>query len=204
VLFEGRTDAGLAARATQTLDAAFPRIAQALRASPSDPIAVILYTDKQFRDVTRAPAWSGGLYDGRIRIPVAGAVRTPALFNEVLVHELTHAMIASLASRGVPTWLHEGLAQYFSGVDATAARRRIAKGQSVIRLEDLEGSFEDFSDADATLAYDESLVAIDALARRGNLNWAQLLYALDESETPAAALGRFGISYAELNAMTSR
>jgi tetratricopeptide (TPR) repeat protein len=93
VMFEGRTDSALAERASQLLETAFSRIAKQLRALPPDPIAVILYTDKQFRDITRAPAWSGGLYDGRIRIPVGGAARTPALFDVVLVHELTHAMV---------------------------------------------------------------------------------------------------------------
>src|SRR4029078_6178114 len=103
VMFERRTDAALATRATQILGTAFSRIAGEIRASPSDPITVILYTDKQFRDITRAPAWSSVLYHARIRIPVAGAARTPSLFDVVLVHELTHAMIVSIAAKGVPT-----------------------------------------------------------------------------------------------------
>ena len=97
VLFEGRTDAPLAAQATETLNTAFWRIGQALGAYPSDPIQVMLYTEKQFRDITRAPEWSGGLYDGKIRLPVAGASRSPKLFETVLSHELTHAMVSSLA-----------------------------------------------------------------------------------------------------------
>ena len=53
-------------------------------------------------------------------IPAAGAAQSPQLFERVLVHELTHAMIASLAPRGIPAWLHEGLAQYFEGDDPAA------------------------------------------------------------------------------------
>ena len=204
VMFEGRTDAALAARATQSLTTAFARIAQQLRASPQAPIAVILYTEKQFRDITRAPAWSSGLYDGRIRIPVAGATRSPALFDAVLTHELAHAMIVSIAPNGVPTWLHEGLAQHFSGADPEAARRRLARGGTMISFEDLEQSFAEFSGADAMTAYDESLVAVHRLAQRPNLNWGQLLYALGETDTPSEALRKFGISYVDLDAEFTR
>ena len=28
-------------------------------------------TNKQFRDISRAPGWAGGGYDGRIRLPVS-------------------------------------------------------------------------------------------------------------------------------------
>ena len=204
VMFEGRTDAALAAHATQALNTAFARIAKQLRVSPSAPIAVILYTDKQFRDITRAPAWSSGLYDGRIRIPVAGAARTPSLLDVVLTHELAHAMIVSIAPKGVPTWLHEGLAQYFSGADPKAARRRLAVSGAIIPLEHLERSFTGFGGADAVIAYDESLVAVHGLAQRPNLNWGQLLYALAEADTPSEAFRRFGISYVELDAEFKR
>ena len=204
VMFEGRTDAALAARATQSLNTAFARIAQQLRVSPQAPIVVILYTDKQFRDITRAPAWSSGLYDGRIRIPVAGAVRTPSLFDSVLAHELTHAMIVSMVPKGVPTWLHEGLAQYFSGADAEAARARLSSGRTFIAFEDLEHSFAEFSDVDAGTAYDQSLVAVHDLALRPNLNWGQVVYALSETDKPSEAFRRFNISYRDLDAKFKR
>ena len=204
VSFEGRTDAALAAHATQSLDKAFARIAKQLQVSPSAPISVILYTDKQFRDITRAPAWSTGLYDGRIRIPVAGAARTPQVFDAVLTHELAHAMIAAIAPKGVPAWLHEGLAQYFSGGDQKAARRRLAMRGAFISLEDLERNFSGFGGADVVTAYDESLVAVHGLAQRPNLNWGHLLYALAETDTPSEALRQFGISYVDLDAQFKR
>src|SRR5262249_17430903 len=79
VMFEGRTDAQLATQTIQVLNPAYTRIGQELRTTPSASITVILYTEKQFRDITRAREWSGGLYDGQIRIPVAGARQSPAL-----------------------------------------------------------------------------------------------------------------------------
>src|SRR6185436_13331195 len=109
------------------------------------------------------PTWAGGIYDGRIRVPAAGAVQSPQLFQRVLVHELAHAMIAKAAPRGVPTWLHEGLAQYFEGEDPQAARRRLrAVGRDrLLPLANLESGFSGLGAAQAQIAYDESLVAVD-------------------------------------------
>jgi len=204
VMFEGRTDAPLAAHTTDALNTAFWRIGQELRAYPSNPIVVILYTEKQFRDITRAPEWSGGLYDGKIRVPVAGATRAPALFESVLAHELTHAMVSSLAPRGVPAWLHEGLAQHFEGADVQAARRRLQAHGRRIPLEQLERSFAGLTTAGAVVAYDESLVAVNAIFERSNVSWTQLLYALAESDRPGETLRGFGVAYADLEASLAR
>jgi hypothetical protein len=122
-------------------NSAFFRIGDTLGEYPSRTIVAVLYTEKQFRDVTRAPEWAGGQYDGRIRIPVAGAGQQPELFERVMTHELTHAVIAGIVRREVPTWLNEGLAQLFDGSDPAAARRRMkALGRS-ISLKGLEHGF---------------------------------------------------------------
>jgi tetratricopeptide repeat protein len=200
VMFEGRTDAPLATKATDTLNSAFWRIGQALGAYPSDPIQVMLYTERQFRDITRAPEWSGGVYDGKIRVPVAGAARSPKLFETVLSHELTHAMVSSMAPRGVPAWLHEGLAQHFDGSSVAAARRRLRAHGQRIPLEQLERGFHNLTAAGASVAYDESLVAVSAMLERRDFSWTQLIYALAESERPSETLRGYGIVYADLEA----
>jgi tetratricopeptide (TPR) repeat protein len=198
VLFEGRTDAPLAARATDTLTTAFWRIGQGLGAYPSDPVLVMLYTERQFRDITRAPEWSGGLYDGKIRVPVAGAARSPQLFEHVLTHELTHAMVTAIAPRGVPTWLHEGLAQHFDGSPVAAARRRLGAHTVRIPLNALEGGFDSLPTEGAVIAYDESLLAVSAILERRDISWTQLLYALAGSKSPGETLAGFGIGYTDL------
>ena len=73
VLFEGPAEAELAQKAIDTLEAAFWRIGAALYTYPTEPIVVVLYTREQFRDVTQSPEWAGGVYDGKIRVPVQGA-----------------------------------------------------------------------------------------------------------------------------------
>jgi len=198
VSFQGHADKALAARATGLLDTAFWRIGKTLGAYPSDPVVVMLYTEKQFRDITLAPEWSGGLYDGRIRVPAAGAAQKPQLFERVLTHELTHAMIASLAPRGIPTWLHEGLAQHFEGDDAAAARRRLKAVGVVIPLRYLEGNFGRFTADQAMVAYDQSLVIVDMLIQRGAVDWNALFRALNDSSRTEYTFDNFGLRYSEL------
>ena len=199
VMFQGHADKALAARATEILDSAFWRIGKALGAYPSEPVVVMMYTEQQFRDVTLAPTWAGGLYDGRIRVPAAGAAQRPQLFERVLVHELAHAMIATLAPRGIPSWLHEGLAQHFEGDDAAAARRRV-RTIGVIPLQYLEGSFSRLTAEQATLAYDESLVVVDNLFQRPGMDWNALFRALSESDRTEYTFDNFGLRYASLEA----
>jgi len=200
VMFEGRAEESLAARATAVLDKAFWRIGSTLGDYPSNTIVTILYTEKQFRDITRAPDWSAGQYDGRIRIPVAGANDTPELFERVLVHELTHAMIASMASRGVPTWLNEGMAQYFEGASVDAARRRMSTRGIWVPLRNLEGSFATLKAAEAAVAYDESLIAVAVIFERPGFGWSRLLHTLAGGQPFARAIETFGFSYSDLDA----
>jgi hypothetical protein len=197
VSFQGRADEALAAQAIKIIDAAFWRIGKALGAYPSEPIVVLMYTEQQFRDVTLAPKWAGGLYDGRIRVPAAGAAQSPQLFERVLVHELAHAMIATVAPRGVPTWLHEGLAQYFEGDDVVEARGRVRK-LGVIPLRLLEGDFTNLNPGQARLAYAESLLVVDSLFRRPGMDWNALFRALVESNRTEYTFDSFGLRYSEL------
>ena len=60
VLFEGHAEQSLATQATTVFDSAFYRIGSVLGEYPPGTIVAVLYTEQQFRDITRAPAWSGG------------------------------------------------------------------------------------------------------------------------------------------------
>jgi tetratricopeptide (TPR) repeat protein len=163
VLFEGPAEAELAARAVEVLEAAYWRIGSALYTYPTDVITVVLYTREQFRDVTQSPAWAGGAYDGRIRVPVRGAMKDLREFERVLTHEFTHALVRSLAPRGVPQWLNEGLAMYFEGRDLTVPIERARQAEAPHALTALERPFSGMDDRAATLAYAQSAAAVKRL-----------------------------------------
>jgi tetratricopeptide (TPR) repeat protein len=204
VMFEGRAEESLAVQATKVFNSAFFRIGDALGEYPANTIVAVLYTEKQFRDITRAPNWAGGQYDGRIRIPAAGAAQSPELFEHVMTHELTHAVIASIVPRGVPTWLNEGLAQHFDGSDPQAARRRMKVLGRSVPLRTLENGFGHMGAADAHMAYDESLLAVEVMADRPGFGWTRLLHRLADGQSFGDAIGSFGFSYADLEAGFSR
>ena len=163
VMFEGPAEAEMASRAVAVLEAAYWRIGTALSSYPTGVTTVILYTREQFHDITRSPSWAGGSFDGRIRVPVQGALQNRAEFERVLAHEFTHALIQSVALRGVPTWLHEGLADCFDGSDIRRKEQQIREADARLPLSRLEGSFEALTSSEATLAYAESAVAVHKL-----------------------------------------
>jgi len=205
VMFEGQAEEQLAVRATTVLDGAFRRIGRTLGQYPSNPITVILYTQKQFHDVTRAPDWSDGLFDGgRIRLPVHGALQDVTTFDRVLTHELIHAIVHSLAPRGVPVWLHEGLAMYFEPRDVSDAEKRVGASHLFIPLVELETTFTHMNVEEATLAYDESLVAVRTLIQRIGSGVGLLLQDLGDGQPIEQAIQRFGFTYDEFERAVMR
>jgi tetratricopeptide (TPR) repeat protein len=197
ISFDGPVQQKLAARATSVLSAAFWRIGKALGAYPSAPINVILYSERQFHDITGAPEWSAGGFDGQIRVPVRGATQNLGEFDRVLTHELTHAMLKSIASRNLPAWLNEGLAMYFEGRDTAMSERRLAAARLFVPLAVLQTSFARLNSAQAVIAYEESAFATRALVDRiGPAGVGQLLQDLGTGQTMDQAIERFGITFA--------
>jgi tetratricopeptide (TPR) repeat protein len=200
VTLEGRSgDRALAARALDILDAGYWRIGRALGDFPSGRILVTLYTEQQFRDFTNAPDWADGLFDGRIRIPVGGLSQKPQQFEQVLTHELVHAMIAGLAPRNVPAWLHEGLASYFEPADRVAAER-LLKRFPAVPLAGLQQSFSRLGPGQAVFAYNVSVVAAGLVVDRLGPRTAALIQALGNGQSLESALTSLGVPYQEFDA----
>src|SRR3989442_1296869 len=169
VLFEGPAEQRLASAAVDALESAYWRIGTALLAYPSGIITVVLYTDEQFRDITRSPTWAGGVFDGKIRVPMRGALNDPRQLEKVLAHEFTHALIKSLAPRGVPTWVDEGLAVVFEMGDLKWAERLARRAPSLVPLSRLHDGFLSLPADQVPLAYAESALAVQMLIERGGI-----------------------------------
>ena len=163
--FEGPPDAEIATRATASLDRAATRIGQVLGAFPLLPVPVVLYSNEQFRDITRAPGWAAGAFDGIVRIPVRDALTDEAELDRVLAHEFTHAVVRSLAARGVPVWLNEGLATVLESDGPGVAESAVTaspEGRSLsLRL--LARPFGRLSGDEAAVAYGKSALAVRRL-----------------------------------------
>ena len=163
--FEGRDTSETFRRdLLATLDAEYDDLVRDLGYSPHNNIAVTLYTQQAFFDVTRAPSWTGALNDGKLRIPISGVQRITPELARVLKHELTHSFISQMSSNRCPTWLNEGIAQIEEGRSAASYGHQLAKlftAGNEIPFNMLEGSFMGFSTPEAVVAYTESLAATE-------------------------------------------
>jgi tetratricopeptide (TPR) repeat protein len=193
VLYEGAKQQAVGDRISSVLESAYWTIGKQLNSYPAEALTVILYTNKQFQDITRAPAWAGGGYDGRIRVPVSGALRTPATLDRVVRHELVHAMIAHVAPRNVPTWVHEGLASVLESSDRTWVSKTLARTNEVFALEDLSEGFGHLNGAEAMVAYAESTVAADILCEYLGPNLGVFIQMLGSGHTPDQALSTLNV-----------
>ncbi len=203
IRYDGASDEPLGLAVLRVLDAAWEEYEKRLGFEPGLPVTVVLQTATSFRDTTRAPDWAEAWNDGTIRVPVMGLESpTPGLVR-VLRHELAHSFVVSRAGAGCPTWLHEGLALWLEGgrpdrEDPGLGRR--AQATALPRLESLEAPFLGLTEAQATMAYAQSLSVVAHLLRRGGEEGVRrLIEALGRGQTAAEALRTvFSLSYAEL------
>lgn len=162
VLFQGAADETIARRAVEMLEEAYWRIGTALTTYPARTLTVVLYTEEQFRDVTRSPAWAAGAYDGTIRLPTRGALERPEELERILAHEFVHAVVATIGGSRVPTWLNEGLASMLEpGADARDASPT-TESMPLVRL---ERGFDGLAADDARRAYATSERAVVRMAQ---------------------------------------
>jgi tetratricopeptide (TPR) repeat protein len=206
VLFEGPADEALARRIVERLEAAYWQVGSALTAYPPKPISVVLYTSEQFRDITRLPEWTAAAYDGRIRVPVRGALEQTERLDRVLAHEFVHAVVAMLGGRNVPVWLNEGLASVFEPGGVETAERILARSTTRPPLEALHDSFFKLSGADAAVAYSLSAVAVQRMIDlRGAPAVVQLLQDLSRGARFSDAFQqRIAMRYEDFQLMVAR
>ncbi|MEQ1730797.1 MAG: tetratricopeptide repeat protein [Vicinamibacterales bacterium] len=191
VLFEGPTDDAVARRVIDVLEDGYYRIGGALNTYPSRTITVLLYTQQQFQDVTRSPGWTGGVYDGRIKLPVAGALTRGAELQRVAEHELVHAVVSTMAGTAVPTWLHEGLALMLEEGSGAWTDEVIARTPVRPSLVDLSNGFGAFTSEQAAVAYAQSAFAVKKLvALRGMPAVVSLIQDLGRGATFDSAFER--------------
>jgi len=193
VLFEGKAHKPLGDRVARVLETAYRDVGKALGNYPTETLTVILYTEQQFQDVTRGPAWAGGTFDGRIRLAVRGALGSPRALDRVVTHEFVHAVIASVAPRNIPAWVHEGLATMLESSEHAWISKVLAAQKGRIRLEQLDSSFSRFDSDMALLAYAESARAAQLLVERVGPNLGIFLQMLGSGHTVDQALSTLDV-----------
>ena len=150
---------------TTVLDQAFIRISQQLGCSAEERVIAIVQSRDAYRKSTDGAEWSGGQFDGKIRVPVFDPKVLDKNMLRTLEHETTHACLTMLGHW--PAWLQEGIAQKLSGDALTAAQTKqitswVREGK-LPRLSNLRQDWSRMDTAHATAAYSLSLAAVELL-----------------------------------------
>ncbi len=192
--FDAELPPGLAGEVLDALESAYNGVGADLGLFPTTRIPVLLYTKSDYGSVTAGPDWSGGLYDGKIRLPVGGISRLTPQLRGVIFHEFTHVLIAELTRGNIPTWLNEGLAEVEGNKEfsrPSGELSRAAKRGSLLQLSTLSGSFTKMDGKQAGLAYQQShSMAAFMVSRYGWYALQQILKNLGERASIETAVAR--------------
>lgn len=152
----------LAPRIAAVLEAERSRLAQWIplrKVEPVERIEVHLMSFEDFSELYGGSIDVLGIYDGRIRVPLADIWGFHPFLVSLLSHELAHAMIAQYTKNQAPKWFHEGVAQLVEMTDVRV--NPIEDYQRTGRLLSfpvVEGVLQGFpTPAMVATAYDEAL-----------------------------------------------
>ena len=163
IAYDEGSQSDLADAVLKVLESAFNKVGADLFHYPSVRVPVILYTKKDYRSVTAGPEWSGGLYDGKIRLPIGGAAEITPMLRGVLFHEYTHVVVRELTKGNCPSWLNEGLAEVEGRTEfdpPLTALERAAKAGAYLPFTELEKSLASLNAKDALLAYQQGYAMV--------------------------------------------
>jgi hypothetical protein len=146
------------------LDQEFARVSESLGCRVEERIVAVLQGVEAYRRTTGAAEWSGGRYDGRIRVALMEA-QPAARTRQAFAHEIVHACLARTGDW--PAWLHEGLAQKLSGEVLTPADRAavstLAAAGQLPSLTNLSRSWASMNAQNAAAAYSLAHAAAEHL-----------------------------------------
>jgi hypothetical protein len=175
------SDYNLGEKIQVTLEQLYSRLTSQLLSDGPSTITVILYPQQAYFDITKAPRWSGALFDGKLRIPAKGLYAVTPDLESVLLHELTHCFLHAACQDRCPTWFHEGVAQFMEGKSASTQKKVLAEfssRQQLFALKQLGAGFMNLSPQQAAVAYVEGLSAVEFLVEK---NGATILQKLVDS-----------------------
>ncbi len=156
-----------ARRVRDAFEAEVSRISFQLGCQSGERVAVILQSGENFRKSTGTAEWSGGNYDGKIRIALGEGSVVDDRVRRSLSHEYVHACLTRRGSW--PGWFHEGVAQYLSGVRLTRDKRPLLRqaleAERLPKLNDLGMGWTSMHASQAQIAYLLGLAAAEILYR---------------------------------------
>ncbi|MBK5275788.1 MAG: hypothetical protein JJE30_12135 [Desulfuromonadales bacterium] len=148
------------------LESAANQVGAELGHFPEARVPVAIYKRDDYKNVTESPDWSGGVYDGTIRLPFGALNEITLPLRGILFHEYTHVVVFDLTRGNCPVWLNEGIAEMFGRKQFSspaAEHGHAAMKGGPIDFRKLEGSFTGLSTAEALRAYQQSYSMVNYL-----------------------------------------
>lgn len=190
----------------EVLDTAYNRVGSDLFHYPVVTVPVLLYTRKEYRTATDSPEWSGGHYDGKIRLPIGGVSKTTPILRGVLIHEYTHVVVGELSKNNCPGWLNEGIAEIEERKEydpPLAALEAASRNGALLPFSALEKSWSSVGSKDIMLAYQQSYSIAKFMV--SNYGWHKIREILVNmgvgmsiDDSIAKALRDYGLGYKEI------
>ncbi len=126
---------------------------------PESRVPVGIYKRADYKMVTDSPDWSGGFYDGKIRLPFGALNDVTPTIRSVLYHEYAHVIVFELTRGNCPLWLNEGIAEMFGRMQQNRPLPELGRAVrtgALIDFKKLETNFSGLSSSAASLAYQQS------------------------------------------------
>jgi hypothetical protein len=185
------------------LESAANLIGAELGLFPEARVPVGIYKRAEYKTVTDSPDWSGGFYDGKIRLPFGALNEITPSMRAVLYHEYAHVVIFELTRGNCPLWMNEGIAEMFGRMQYNRPMPelgRAVRAGTLIDFKKLEADFSKLTPSAAALAYQQSYALVNYMVSAyGWHRIRQILSGLgrglsfDESAT--AALKDYNLTY---------
>jgi hypothetical protein len=175
-----------------TMEEQFEKLSRELGYAPTQSLGVVLYTERDFFDITRAPTGASGLDHNQLHLPVQGISSTTPALRHVLKDEITYWFVDSVSRQRCPAWLKEGLAQMMEPRGATpydAFLGHLFEQHRQIPFTELEHPFHDLTPTQSGIAYAQSQAAVEYLRDRyGMADVLRILQRIGVGDAPEAAL----------------
>ncbi len=166
--YDPGVDGSFAQAVLDVLENAANQVGADLGHFPEARVPVAIYKRGDYKTVTDSPDWSGGVYDGTIRLPFGTATEITPQLRSILFHEYAHVVVFDLSRGNCPVWFNEGIAESFgrrqfespSGHTTAAPLSK----ETAIDFSRLERGFGGLSTQEAMLAYDQSYSIVNYVA----------------------------------------
>lgn len=201
--YDPGVDTGFALAVLDVLESAANLVGAELGLFPESRVPVGIYKRADYKTVTDSPDWSGGFYDGKIRLPFGALNEITPPIRGILYHEYAHVVVFELTRGNCPLWLNEGIAEMFGRMQHNRSLPdfgRAVRAGTLIEFRSLEANFSDFSSSAASLAYQQSYALVNYMVT--TYGWhrvRQILSGLGKGltfdESVTAALKDYNLTY---------